>query len=323
MAQAMVRRDLALPGPDWATTLATMAHEARMPFADAALAAMETAWVADSQTRVAQWWRAWMPWALASLGVVWTRATLAQWEARTAFPPDWSLGTATAWDHAWTSGWMAAERVQTPRAGTAPRPAPAPSPEPPGGSQPPRRPAPIIDLTRYRQTKEAAWLAEHAAALHLRGWALGMQTAVRALVVQAVQERWTAAQLTAALADRWRLSGVDFRRIAVTELNAAYSGGLLLALPAHSSVWIPPIGDGQVCAACRHVLEGRVFRVLHAPPIPPTKADRETALWPTKSNRGIRDRAAWDPCVPLHPFCRHLPVPVGQQGANRAPERTR
>lgn len=345
---------LSLPGVDWQSVLAQMSREAQMPFADAALATMETALVTDVQTSAAQWWHRWMPWALGALGLAWTPAILRQWYHRTPPLTGWESAWTTAWQHAWASGdqvvrptspvpetphTVSTDRdalgrlpegwtIVPPSEASEPSP-PSPSPEmrrepsernepsrrdvpASSGPKPPQEPPPRapIPLLPAQQRREAQWIAEQTAALHMREWADGMQAEVRALVVSAVQNRWTADQLTAALSERWRLSGVNLRRIAVTELNAAYTGGLLLALPEYTTVYIAPIGDDRVCTECKRLLEGFYFTVLHQAPAHPTKRERETCLWPSKSNFGRTDRRGWDPCTPLHPFCRHVPVSV-------------
>lgn len=312
MAHPVATHRLTRPGADWQTVLAQMSREARMPFADAALAAMETAVVADVQTATAHWWRRWMPWALTALAWRWTPAVWQTWLDRTPLFTAWEPAWTTAWQHAWDAGQQAAtpsapSPASPPRSRPAPRDVRGPGSGGGGGASGPRPPRPPVPLLPYRQAQEAAWLAEQTAALQMREWATGMQAAVRRQVVTAVQNRWTADQLTGALADQWRLTGVQARRIAVTELNAAYSGGLLLAVPEGTAVWIAPIGDAKVCPECKRLLEGRVFTVRHRPPAHPTKYDRETSLWPAKTNRGVTDRHAWDPCTPLHPFCRHVP----------------
>ncbi len=325
-------RSASLDPWDWQAALVHMSQEARMPFADATLAAVEDQVVQATRHRVRHWALALMPWIAWSLTRQWNPDRLAAWERKTTLPDTILAPWTTAWQHAWVAGEAQARtpalRVIRPvPSGTSPEPrrdaserhaTPATTAPTASGPKPPQEPplpAPI-PLLPAQQRKEAQWIAEQTAALQMREWADGMQADVRAQVVRAVQERLTVQALEARLADRWRVHGVNFRRIAVTELNAAYTHGMLLALPEYTTVYVAPIGDNRVCRECHRLLEGKYFTVLHAPPIHPTKHDRETCLWPAKTNRG-KDRRDWDPCIPCHPFCRHTAGPVTQSSVGR------
>lgn len=317
------RADAPIDPFDWAGLLARMSREAQMPFADATLAAAEDTVVRQTQSRVRTWAMALMPWIAWSLGRRWDADRLAAWERKTTLPPQLTAPWEAAWQSAWTAGETAAlHPVLAPiplrprqTHAEAPQQAPKANPGVPssGLPKPPSRGRgkPPIPLLPAQQRKEAAWIAQQTAALQMREWAAGMQADVRLQVVRAVQERLTAAELERRLADRWRVHGVNFRQIAVTELNAAYNAGMLLALPEHATVYIAPIGDDRVCRECKRLLEGNYFTVLHQPPLHPTKYERETCVWPAKTNRG-KDRKDWDPCAPLHVLCRHQFVPLSQ-----------
>ncbi len=164
---------------------------------------------------------------------------------------------------------------------------------------PPGPPAP--DSVR----RHAEWIARTSAATKMREWALGMREDVRWQVVAAIREGIPAQELAKRLEERWDHYGQHFSLIATTELSTAYNEGYLLAMPEHSYVYVPPIGDGRVCEKCRTLLEGKVFEVLHHRPEHVTRQDAETRLWVGKGR-------LWNgrdvPTLPQHPNCRHLGV---------------
>lgn len=162
----------------------------------------------------------------------------------------------------------------------------------------------------------AQWLARVSAADKMREWAEGMKADVRWQVVQAIREGASVDELRERLEARWDDYGQNFAMIAQTELAIAYNGGYMLALPEHSYVTVPAIGDAKVCQKCKHLLEGKVFEVLHHAPKHPVKLDWETKLWPGKPGRkpGSREDV---PAVPLHPRCRHRVVFYSGRGGKR------
>ncbi len=155
-----------------------------------------------------------------------------------------------------------------------------------------------------RERLFAEWLARQSAGSKMREWAEGMRQDVRWQVVQAIREGATTETLRQRLETRWERYGQNFALIVQTELALAYNGGYLLATPEHSYVTIPAIGDARVCAKCKHLLEGKVFEVLHQAPEHPVKLDWETKIWPGKPGRRP-DTGEDVPTVPMHPGCRH------------------
>jgi len=318
----------------WEQQLARMAaqatglpSEAAGPFADAALDHTERRALHALEALLGGWLLTRWPWIQGSLRV-WSPMQAQTWEAMTTRPLRVVPVAEQMVHHAWTAGQQQAEHPESRRperpgepsarhgGGNLP-PAREPRPgEPP--QRPPRRPTPPpIPLLPRQQQKEAEWIAEQAAAQKIRQWADTFRTEIRWQVVEAVRQRMPPAALAQTLQDRWQLTGYQARRIAVTELNAAYASGMLLALPEHTTVYVAPIGDRKVCADCKRLLEGKYFTVLHAPPIHPTKFDRETCLWPAKNGMTGKNHREWDPATPLHPFCRHIPIPVNHSPLGR------
>jgi len=162
----------------------------------------------------------------------------------------------------------------------------------------------VVNIPKY--PKQAEWIARQSAASKMREWAGGMREDVRWQVVQAIRESITANELAERLEQRWAHYGQHFQTIAATEMSMAYNDATLTML-AGKHVVVPVIGDGKVCSACKHLLEGKVFYVSPVKIENPTKQQREQYLWPGKSNVG-RKREDWIPCLPLHPKCRHVIV---------------
>lgn len=154
--------------------------------------------------------------------------------------------------------------------------------------------------------KAAEWMARQSAASKMREWADGMREDVRWQTVQAIREGITADALAKRLEERWDHHGQHFQLIAVTEMASAYNDAMLYHL-AGQHVVIPVIGDDKVCKECKKLLEGKVFYVSPTPLDNPTKREREQYLWVGKSNIG-RSAKDYQPCLPLHPRCRHVAV---------------
>jgi hypothetical protein len=85
----------------------------------------------------------------------------------------------------------------------------------------------------------------------------------------------------------------DWRLVAQTEMARANALGRLdgSLQMGYDEVWIPP--HTGACEACKALIENRVF------PIEQLRAG---------SNFG-KKRSDWEPCLPLHPRCRHTSVP--------------
>ncbi len=318
----------------WEQQLARMAAEANGlpseavgPFADPTLDQAEHRTLHALEALLSAWLLARWPWIQGSLRT-WTPVQAQTWEAMTARPLRVVPIAEQMVQQAWHAGQQQAARPLPRR---AERPAGKPEGrgrviEPPRTERPPRGPShtspgrpvkPPIPLLPRQQQKEAEWIAEQAAAQKIRQWADEIRDEIRWQVVEAVRQRMSSTALAKVLEDRWRLSGYRARRIAVTELNAAYASGMLLALPEHTTVYVAPIGDRKVCADCKRLLEGKYFTALHQPPLHPTKYQRETCLWPAKNGMTGMNHRDWDPATPLHPFCRHLPIPVDQSPLGR------
>lgn len=85
----------------------------------------------------------------------------------------------------------------------------------------------------------------------------------------------------------------DWRLVAQTEMARANALGRLDGAHqmGYDEVWIPP--HTGACKACKALIENQVF---------PVDQLRDG------SNFG-KKRSAWEPCLPLHPRCRHTSVP--------------
>lgn len=280
---------LVLPGWQIATPRLP-GTEATIPFPDPVVADAETQAMDAHQHRSSAWLLLAWPWIVGSL-TLWNRDRQTQWEQMLSTFPT-AVG---AWEDTvgtvWARGATEARR----------------------GPHATRQYLPALSLPQRRR---AEWLARQSAGAKMREWADGLRDDVRWQVVDAVRRGTTAADLATTLADRWRIHGVDFLRIAATELASAYHDGLLASLPAGSRVYVPPVGDVKVCAACQRLLEGRTFRVSPHPLAHPTAQEGRTMLWPGKSNAG-RAPADWWPCLPAHCWCRHRAVVIPEGSAPR------
>ena len=81
----------------------------------------------------------------------------------------------------------------------------------------------------------------------------------------------------------------------------ATNNSIILGCSEGEEVFVPAIAGA--CKHCVSLLEGRAFKVTHQPP-KETYDHEMNYVWEGKSNFG-RKVAAWIPCVPLHPHCRH------------------
>ncbi len=125
---------------------------------------------------------------------------------------------------------------------------------------------------------------------------------VKELVQKAVQERWTPEQLRQALYDELGHLNRDWRRVAITELAMAHNDAFLHTVGQGEKVYVSPIGGA--CKYCQALLEGKTFTVVHEEPKTVDHKTEMNVVWPGKTNQG-RKVAAWIPCIPLHPNCRH------------------
>ena len=317
------------------------APEAVTPFAHPVLADAEQQWIATAHDRTLHWWLSWWPLAVALL--LGGRQAYQAFLQATETPPPLAdvaraaLRAATTappsrprrvvpWPGAvpptrrrtdrdpalWTPDATARVLPETepvrPEAGRVTPPhggprvpltvVPAIGPPPLGSAQRAlRRPLSHRD-------RQAAWdLTAETAALRIVEWADGMRDDVRLRVVMAVRLRMTPAQLASDLEQRWGHTHANIARIAVTELTSAYVGAQLMRRPVGSWVWIPPIGDGKVCAWCKARLERHWFQTLPVAPTHPTGVEWGEWLWPAKSWQTPDGRRV--PALPAHPWCRH------------------
>lgn len=125
---------------------------------------------------------------------------------------------------------------------------------------------------------------------------------IKSIVMQAMDERWTAKELEIALYDEMGDLNRDWRRVAITELAMAHNDAFLMGVPEGSEVWVPQLSGS--CKYCKALLEGKVFKVLPKEPSNLTYDTEMKYLWPGKTNFG-RKASTWVPCLPLHPNCRH------------------
>ena len=315
--------------PSWERIVANLAAQQRLggnpsefahPFPDAALDGEERRAVRQADHRSRLWLLGLWPLLLALMASRMSRRTLervmqdpgpdASEALDVAVQMAWSLGRARAQspparpDHPGVidPGDRVDLRLPDPLFPGVPR-------LPPPSRIPPLSPdgTPQGPMPRSGAAEAEGW-ARTSAALKMREWAAGMRDDVRWQTAEAVRQGAGADELARRLTERWARHGQDFHLIAVTELADAHASGMLWALDVGSYVTVPPIGDARVCAECRELLESRVFEVLHSAPPHPTRFERETCVWPGKSNVG-REKADWVPCITLHPRCRHLFVP--------------
>lgn len=326
---------LVLPGwvdvRDPSTLPAGSISDAFIPFAHETLADVEQEQLHATQHHWGMWLLLMWPWIAGSLAV-WTPAKQAQWDRRIDQTPvlvqPWQDAVHVVTEAGQEEG-RAPERHRGGDVIWAPPKRPPDTgeiPAPPGGHPSPLpipgRPRPFRPPTAQRgraltpdEQARAAWLAEVVAGAKMREWADGLKNDVRWQVVRAVKEGWTAKELAAVLADRWRVAGVNWQRIAVTELSEAYHAGLLNAVQPGQKGYVHPIGDAKVCAACKRLLESKVFTLYPYAPARPTRADWWQALWPGKGFMNVgKPQKDWVPALPQHPSCRHLLNVIPEKG---------
>lgn len=158
----------------------------------------------------------------------------------------------------------------------------------------------VLPLTQQEQNILKA--AEQQAASKITEVDQRTRAGIKQLVIRAKRERWSHQQLAQALFDKYGELNRDWRRVAITELSYAVNDSYLADLKEGDEVYTPTIAGA--CKHCQRLLEGKSFTFLSAPP---EKIDHNTEknyVWVGKSNYG-RSTAAWVPCIPLHPQCRH------------------
>ena len=127
--------------------------------------------------------------------------------------------------------------------------------------------------------------------------------AIKQIVLQAINGRWSAQQLAQVLFDNFSDQNRDWRRVAITELAIASNDAYIAGCEDGDTVWVQPV-EGS-CKHCKTYLEGRSFIVTSDPKLMGTDHEQEMKyVWVGKSNFG-RTLATWLPCIPLHPNCRH------------------
>lgn len=127
--------------------------------------------------------------------------------------------------------------------------------------------------------------------------------AIKQIVLQAINGRWSAQKLAQVLFDNFADQNRDWRRVAITELSMASNDAYLAGCAEGDTVWVQPV-EGS-CKHCKQYLEGKTFVVTSNPMLMGTTYTQEMEyVWVGKTNFG-RTVATWIPCIPLHPNCRH------------------
>ena len=165
----------------------------------------------------------------------------------------------------------------------------------------------ILPLTEREQW--ATKTAQARAAEKVTQVSAKIQSRIRMLVTEAIENRQEPRQLESALFDELGDLNRDWRRVAITELAMAHNDAHLLGLTEGSTVHVPKLAGA--CKHCVELLEGRTFTVLHQAPDEDTHDFEMNYLWPGKTNYGRRV-ATWIPCIPLHPNCRHRAVTLSR-----------
>lgn len=129
------------------------------------------------------------------------------------------------------------------------------------------------------------------------------RAAIKQIVLQAINGRWSAQQLAQALFKAFGEQNRDWRRVAITELAMASSDAYLAGCEEGDTVIVPAV-EGS-CRYCKKYLEGKSFIVTHDPAKMGHDYQQEmNYVWVGKTNYG-RTTASYIPCIPLHPNCRH------------------
>ncbi len=129
------------------------------------------------------------------------------------------------------------------------------------------------------------------------------RAAIKQIVLQAVNGRWTPQQLAQALLNAFGDQNRDWRRVAITELAMASNDAFLAGCQDGDQVWVPAVVGA--CKYCQKYLENKTFTITTDPKLMGHTYDQEMHyVWVGKTNYG-RNVGAWVPCVPLHPNCRH------------------
>lgn len=129
------------------------------------------------------------------------------------------------------------------------------------------------------------------------------KAAIKQVVLQAINGRWSSQKLAQALFDQFGDQNRDWRRVAITELAMASSDAYLAGCKDGDQVWVPPV-EGS-CKWCKLYLEGKTFTVTTDPNLMGHTYQQEMQyVWVGKTNYG-RTTSTWIPCIPLHPNCRH------------------
>ncbi len=116
---------------------------------------------------------------------------------------------------------------------------------------------------------------------------------MRSALTQGLRGGANPTQVASWLHKATRDAGVNWRTVARTEMVEANAAGRSTRSGAMgiTQVWFPR--HTGACADCRRLLEGQVFDITQLEGV---------------SNRG-RKREDWVACCPLHPGCRHVPLP--------------
>jgi len=151
--------------------------------------------------------------------------------------------------------------------------------------------------------------ATQAAAQHVQNMRDSSKGALNDVVVNAVKNNTHPNETAQDMLERFGKLNRDWRRIAITETNGAYHGGMLGALVGKTVVWVAA-GD-----ACEHCRQYHNHEFLVVAPDDPNK-DWDRHLWAGKNNVGLSfhryarggrrrsDSEMAKPAIPMHPHCR-------------------
>lgn len=156
---------------------------------------------------------------------------------------------------------------------------------------------------------EAVQEAEQNAAQHVQNMREQSKAALREVITEGIEEHEHPEQTASELLNRFGKLNRDWRRIAITETNGAYHGGMLGALVGKTVVWV---AAGDACPHCKQY-HNHEFAVVARDA---SNKNWDTELWPGKTNVGRSfyqytrdgrrrtDNELAKPTISMHPHCR-------------------
>lgn len=189
------------------------------------------------------------------------------------------------------------------------------------------------------QREAVAW-AQYNAAKHVTNAAAQTKDRIAEIVAETIRNRGSAREirqkLKEELFDDAHELNRNWKRVAITEANAAMSNGYLANL--HHGEWVIGFSFPDACSECKLYIDGKAYLFIE-PQIslsyPEDKLERskiewiwENCVWVGKDNvgrrrsvnkrteNGLRPRdhdELWMPSIPMHPNCRCRWVRINPQ----------